>query len=478
MKYWLCIAVMASQVVMADTASQITSWFNNMDYANITNPGVIQTQSALYGTLGGISTHAPITQPFHFIDIQTPRYSAGCGGIDLYGGGFNMINANQFVDNLQAIGQNASSLAFMLGLQIVSPQLAGRIENLSERAQDFNTRNMDSCEAATKLVGGTLDFFGATEGNCTVKRMNQFGEDWGTANHLCRGGGGRTATENSPGGANQVTFSKGNLTWFVLMQDPFFSNDLEFAELIMNLIGTVIISDVAPSATDDTPKRIRVFDAAINENGHWSQRGANIFNALWLGREMPSTLEYYTCNDRTNSPEACVQLSDGLRPMPKNWAGINSLIREQLTGIVDRIYDDQPLTPLQQGILQSTNIPLYDYLVAVAAYFPRGVFSTSNVKNEFVNMIAKDIVLRNLQGVIEMARHASTLLPNNIGQSKEAEKLRDQINNVISGIAFLHEKNAIDGGDYVKIQQRTQMYQKAVMSRVSPLFIQSSNWGQ
>ena len=44
-------------------------------------------------------------------------------------------------------------------------------------------------EAATKLVGGALELFGKKEANCTIKRMQQAGEDWNTANYYCTTGG-------------------------------------------------------------------------------------------------------------------------------------------------------------------------------------------------------------------------------------------------------------------------------------------------
>lgn len=156
----LAIGLTLPSVSSADTAAKVNSWFSNMNYATVTNPGVYEGQSARYATLGGVSTRAPITQPFNFINVQTPKFSAGCGGIDFFAGGFSAIDANQFVENLRAIGQNAQSLAFMLAIQIVSPQLSGVMEDINTWAQKLNQMNMDSCQAATALVGGNGLFWG------------------------------------------------------------------------------------------------------------------------------------------------------------------------------------------------------------------------------------------------------------------------------------------------------------------------------
>jgi len=94
---------------LAGVAEKLNSWFGQQNYSNATRPGVYETQSARYATLGGLSYRAPITQPFRLLSLQTPRFSAGCGGLDLYGGGFSVMNADQFVEALRAIGQNAAS---------------------------------------------------------------------------------------------------------------------------------------------------------------------------------------------------------------------------------------------------------------------------------------------------------------------------------------------------------------------------------
>jgi len=473
----VCIgAFLSASPVLADTSSQMTSWFDAMEYANVTAPGVMQGQSAHYATLGGLSTRAPITQPFQFAEVQTPRWSAGCGGIDLYAGGFSMINADQFIENLEAIGQNASSLAFMLGIQVVSPQLSGQIEYINSISQKLNAVNMDSCQAATELVGGTLDYFGAVEGNCTVKRMNEFGEDWPTANNACKTGGQVKATENTGDNSNTVTFTKGNLTWFVLMQDPFFSTDLEFAEVIMNLLGTVIITDT--STDDESPRNIRVLDPALNQNGHTTQRGANIINAMLLGTDMQSELRYFRCNDRVASQNGCIDVSHDLQTVTPNWVGLKGRVREQMIDIISRIYQDQPLTDVQSGMITTTQIPLYNYLVSVAAYFPEGAFDTSNVTNEFVDLVAQDVMYRNLQGVIEGSRHALSLLPNNLGQSQEVQSLRVQIEKVLDGVSQLKNQNEMQATDFVEMHTRIQVYEKAVMSRLGTGLVQSVNWGQ
>jgi conjugative transfer pilus assembly protein TraH len=460
----------------ADTEAKVNQWFDNMDYANITAPGVYEGQTARYVTLGGISTRAPITQPFQFVNVQTPKFSAGCGGIDFYSGGFSAINADQFVENLRAIGQNAQSLAFMLAIQIVSPQLAGVMEDINTFAEKLNSLNMDSCEAATALVGGTLDMFGAKEGNCTVKRMNDFGEDWGTANYNCTTGGQIKNTEGAGASPNQIAFTKGNLAWSVLMQEPLFSEDLEFAEVILNLTGTLIIADV--NGDDDSGSTIRFIDPTIDSKGYFTERGKNIYTALLMGNEATFDIEYYRCSEnRIDNPDGCTEMTTTLEELSPSWTGLKARIRDEIVDIVENIYDDEPLSQVQLGIVRSTRIPLYKYLAATAAYFPRG-FNVASVTNDYTDLIAEDILLRNLSAVIEKARQSITSMPSNMGNSKEAKDYRDNLDKILKGIGRLKDENYNDADLFFSMQGRIKNYERAVLSRLSSGMVQSSKWGR
>lgn len=460
----------------ADTADKVNEWFDNMGYANITTPGVVEGQSARYYTLGGISTRTEITQPFRFVNVQTPRFSAGCGGIDFYAGGFSAINADQFIENLRAIGQNAASLAFMLGIQIVSPQLSGLMGDINELAQDINAFNMSSCDAATKLVGGTMEHFGASEANCTIKRMQRFGEDWTQANHNCTTAGNKKNTENAGDSPNEITFTKGNLAWSVLMQDPLFNADLQFAEVMMNITGTMMIAD--GDNQDDGPSRIRIIDPAVDEEGHFTERGQNIFRALLHGEDSEGGLQYYNCVlERNNDPDGCTAMSDDLQNLAIDWVGLRSRVNAEIMDIIDKIYTEEELTDVQLGIIRSTKIPLYKYLTVIAAYYPQGM-DLRPAAGDYTEMIAIDILFRNLTAVVEKARQAISSMPNNLGESDRAEQYGKQLAIVLKGFNTLRDKNTDDMEMFIAMETRIRNYEKAIVSKLNSGFLQSARWGK
>ncbi|MDQ3230345.1 MAG: conjugal transfer protein TraH [Pseudobdellovibrionaceae bacterium] len=458
-----------SQSLQGGTAQKLDQWFDMQNFGNVTRPGVYEGQTARYATFGGVSSRYPVVYPFKFFDVQTPKFSAGCGGIDLYTGGFSAINADEFINNLRAIGQNAKSLAFMLALQVVSPQLSGAMENIQNWADKFKLAGMDSCEAATKLVGGAMEMFGQEQGNCIVKRMNENGEDWNQAKYKCTTGGARQSTIAS--NANVVDFVKGNLTWHVLMSDGLFSTDIEFAELIMNITGTVILKPA--SAASDAPQVLRIIEPAVKDTGV-HDRFINIYNSLLNGSDSTDKLFLYTCTDRTSAKEACLSVSDSPVESTPNWTGMKKKIKNLLTSIVDKIYADTPLNAQEKGLISSTTIPLYRYLAASSAFFPKN--SQVGIGYDFVDIIAEDILLRALQGVVSKV----SLLASNqqTSTSKKLIDYRDDVRGVLKAIHRMQEDNQKRATNYVEMQQQIQLYERMMMSRLSSGLITSAMWRQ
>ena len=464
----------------AGVGTKLDDWFGNQNYVNATRPGVYETQSARYATFGGLSYRAPITQPFRLLSLQTPRFSAGCGGIDLYAGGFSVMNANQFVDALRAIGQNAASLAFMLAIQIVSPQLSGVMEDIQSWANEYLTLSNDSCEAATKLVGGALELFGKKEANCTIKRMQQAGEDWNTANYYCTTGGRIKSTEAATGGPNQIAFTNGNLTWFVLMQNPFFRADLEFAELMMNITGTIIYRDAGPDDYD--PTAISHVTAALNEQGP-TERFHNIYAALMHGSDAAQNLLIYRCTPatRTASADGCQQVLDNLQPIVPTWDGMHQRIEDLVEHIVAKIQGDTALTTQEVGLIGASSLPLYRFLTAASAYHPHDTTSGTTVielSREYTALFARHILLRSIGTVLEQVEFQMENLPNRLSASGQMREFGNQVRDVIKGVTALERDTELKARQVQQFVEQIRAYEREIMTRLGKGFMQAARWGR
>ena len=85
--------------------------------------------------------------------VTLPKYEAGCGGIDIYTGGFSFVNDEQLIQALKSIGSAFAGYAFMLAMETVSPQMASTMKQMQTWANNINTSSINSCEMAAQLVG-------------------------------------------------------------------------------------------------------------------------------------------------------------------------------------------------------------------------------------------------------------------------------------------------------------------------------------
>ena len=141
-------------VATADVSSAMNDYFNDAGgAANVTGPTAFNGQSAGYYSMGNVWTRFPqrSIQPFN---LQLPNARAGCGGIDLFAGSFSFINAAELVAMFKATANNALGFAFKLAIDSISPQISKVMEDLSQKVQQLNQMNINSCETAQALVGG------------------------------------------------------------------------------------------------------------------------------------------------------------------------------------------------------------------------------------------------------------------------------------------------------------------------------------
>ena len=143
------LAVASIPFAHAGLQEKMDSMFGEM--SNITNPGVFETQRRGVISGGSIYVRNPMMTT-SLVDLQMPSWKAGCGGIDLFGGSFSFINADQFVQLLRTVAANAKGYAFQVALDIACPQCMTWINNLQAKIQELNNLSANSCQLANGIV--------------------------------------------------------------------------------------------------------------------------------------------------------------------------------------------------------------------------------------------------------------------------------------------------------------------------------------
>jgi len=149
------VAIITGALALAGTAS--AAWVDDwLDQRTTTSPNYFTGQQRGYYSGGSFCARWPNTADYP-VTVEMPRIKSGCGGIDVFMGGFSFMNTDYFVDKLQGILSGAASVAFDLGLKTLCEQCSNTIKNFEALSDKLNSMQLDECAAAKELVGVVMD---------------------------------------------------------------------------------------------------------------------------------------------------------------------------------------------------------------------------------------------------------------------------------------------------------------------------------
>lgn len=388
----------------ASLEGELEKFFDNFsEVNNISGPSAYKGQSGGYYTGGSIFAKTS-SRNIHPLTVQLPHYSAGCGGIDLYTGGFSYISSDELVKMMRNIGNNAYSLAFAIGWKTLSPLVASEAELLNQWAQNVNQFNINSCETAAIGLGMIWPQTHATQDVLCRTSMNKRGESssYFDSRVQCNA----KSSSSIPDASNPI--SNLNMAWKVIKKSPFFGNDNEFSEFLMSLSGTIIFSE----------------DAQNNQNilelpslaAH-----SQLLRAIVNGGEAT----VYKCD--TYEPTKCLHPTLKSLKISSDKA-LGSQITKALNEMVYAMEHDKELEPAQQALLNSTAIPIYRILNVHTTFAPATKIMDIHYYSE---LIAYDLLyyflVDNIKNVEDLSR--SQLDIGKIGSEFFAnmQKAREQV---------------------------------------------------
>lgn len=319
-----CLLATVAGASQTATTASLDSFMGDM-YSNTTAPGMFQTQQR--GVISGGSFVGRFgIKSINLVSFDPPRVSAGCGGINLFGGSFSFINAQELTQLLRAIAQNALGLLFQLGLNAISQPLSSLLTTWSAKLQEMNSLLKNSCEAARKLFqidktgGSMLDAVKGSIGE--IKTQTGGFKDYFSNVQKNFTSGWNSLKGNSPDGqatsradkAIQELPNVGNVTWRAINASDTFKailpntggSELEAKIMLMNIIGTEVFN--ASSDTNTNP----------DKNANTCATGSNqcdpkpaIFNST-IGiddlKSPQANNAFYACQTGDTSDEGCQKL--------------------------------------------------------------------------------------------------------------------------------------------------------------------------
>jgi conjugative transfer pilus assembly protein TraH len=388
----LLFALLAAPVANAQGIdSGMAEVFNSQ--ANVTQPGFVDGQYRGMITGGSVQVRNRIMNTT-LVSFDPPRVSAGCGGLDLYGGSFSYINKEEFTALARSVASNAVGYAFQLALSSICQNCMAQIQDLREKLDKLNLNQLNSCEMAKSLVDGMT-----TKQNAD-KDAGQASADAGAKSDTYEASG-QGQGESSPTGEVAKDAPEAakkiikNYVWEGIKKQPvgdWFedADSQELREHLMSLIGTVVVCTSGESgckATDDTTRK---GDPVVREFGP-TLRLASVV----LGSDSDAgTVTILKCDEK----ERCLGVE---QKEDSSFKGLRTLVLNALlgpegerdTGGLIGIYvhgtSKMVLSPTQMALRKSRG----DY-VAMAlrlASYEGGEPVARNFVLEFSDLIASEI---------------------------------------------------------------------------------------
>ncbi|MDY0362190.1 MAG: conjugal transfer protein TraH [Desulforegulaceae bacterium] len=135
-------------------ADWLGTWMNSNMTSTYAPPQSFETRKAGYMTGGSFSTRYVMTND-PVISISKPRFESGCGGIDLFLGGFSFMQPEYLIEKMKrAMGSAAPAFAFDLALGMLSEGMRTSLSNVMDMIDALNALQFDDCSMhnTTKAV--------------------------------------------------------------------------------------------------------------------------------------------------------------------------------------------------------------------------------------------------------------------------------------------------------------------------------------
>lgn len=405
LKLILVAGSLSFYAVQAGVSKNMQSFFNKFGaVSNVTGGSAFQDQSAGYVTGGSLFIRNPVRSQ-RLAALSVPGYRMGCGGIDLWAGGFSFINKDQLRQMMQSIISNMSSYAFMLAVETYAPQIHTIMHQLNKLAADFNRLNINSCESAAALVGSVWPKSDlGSQAVCRMLSANQGTvTDWAGARHEC--GTNREARLGALA-PKELLVGEFNLAWKVIEKmdisfedsetnlNPFGDEALSseenqmLKEIFMTVSGTLIHRKSSVGSEE-----------RITLRGKGDQEG--FLGVLMSGGK----IRYYKCD----TADKCLNPQETDLVLAKDQS-LHLKIQNTLSDLVAKIQNDdgeQEATPAQRAIVNISTLPIYK-IINVTTAFQKGRAPISI--QDYSELIAFDILYRYLNEVFTAFQESANRL--------------------------------------------------------------------
>lgn len=367
----------------ADMSAEMNQLFDS--YSATTAPTYVKTQRR--GALsGGRFSLKNRLMDENLISVSPPGFRAGCGGIDMWGGSFSYINAEQFTQLLRQIAANSVGYLFKIALSTMCETCDDIMSSLQKLMQELNSLNANSCQLAQGIVNDTLGSFdikGKTDASF-IAQIEGGASDFMAA---LRPIGGETPADKAKSVSEAEYKEKvsGNLVWKALKKngvDAWFPNgDDALLYTIMNMTGTIIVGDEETLPNGEKAPKITIKQPILNFRDFFQGTGTN------------HTI--YQCTDGDGANE-CLEMAKTLNVTLEPFE--NKMLKKFLgdgttVGIVEKLATNQELEEEEASFLSASPSNALIYRLVAHGESVMSIYVRENIKRlafDMAYLIAKE----------------------------------------------------------------------------------------
>lgn len=382
-----------------DTETNLTSYFNSLGYnTKINNPVSYRGQSAFYFSGGEVNLKNHVTN-LQATNIQLPGISAGCGGIDILGGGLSFINSDKLKEFANAVAHNMAGLAADLAIQTLTPQFHAVLTKFQDWAQKINGFNLNSCETARAGISAIKAWAGTDENNkvqCEQTLVDSNQGSWADAKTQCNSDPMQVLLgAKNDAGKKEIILVNKNIAWDELQKFGFLQSDPDLAEFFMSITGTIVY---------DAKGDKKTYPSLFTPDG-------SIVNALLNG----GSYQDYHCDDDKlclNPTVVSKTLSSG--------DSLTSMVKAKIQSLVVSLQNDVALTDDQKSFLEMTSLPVLRLMASILEQHVNANLYISS----YAEVISVNILQKYLSNVLTQTDY---ILAQSITSPNDIYKLQQNV---------------------------------------------------
>lgn len=459
----ICL-MLVSGTAKADLESDLNAFVDQLGgAATATSPTAFEGQGYRYLNGGRVFVRIPSREVQAF-SYRAPNYRAGCGGIDIFGGGFSFLDADELVQVLKDIGSNAVSYAFMLALRTISSQISNTLgENfdwlLKNQGMSFNT-----CERAQWAVNSALsgEVLGNQTSVCISQRTTNLGESYFEARKNCTAAGSQQEASINSDEARESAFIEGNLVWMIMDKGGFFVGDPEMRELMMSVTGTLV-----KSKRDDAGNLSPGNESASADVAWYPSlmsSSDDLLEGILRGAE---AITVYQC-DTDAGTYACQAPTETTLSLPVS-SSLVTIVSERMNGLYDAIRNKGVPTVEQTEMVQKTSIPVHRMLAVAAGL--RGETGRDLV-GKYTEAVAVDILFTYIERITYLIQNYAT----DPQWGKNGERLAATQSSLLTKLRDRKAQIHRDIDSAMRVAQELQYYERLIISGMPKGLVEAHLW--